>query len=172
MAKPRQRKRAQGNPGQPAGFAQGNPVNPNAHPNGELQGLVMQQRADTAQWEDAQNRSPMDNVNPAQPPGFAVPAPTMGPIPGQGADGLPAPADANTAGIVPSIMARVRVAKTASTVRGGLVTLAGPDAVYTGEVVNANDDSFWVSWNDGSETIEKKANFDLVIVDDEDETEN
>lgn len=154
MAK--QRKKAQGNPGQPAGFAQGNPVNPNAHPDGELEALVMQQRADTAQWEDAQNRSPMDNVNPAQPPGFAVPAPSMGPIPGQGAD---------------AIVARVRVSKTASTVRGGQVTLAGNDDVYSGTVVNANDDSFWVSWNDGTETIEKKANFDLIIVDDEDETE-
>lgn len=162
MAKKRQ-KRAQGNPGQPAGWAQGNPVDPNAYPGGELQGLVQQQRSDTAQWEDAQNRSPMDNINPAQPPGFAVPAPTMGPIPGQGADAI-APELAGEA-----IVARVQVAKTASTVRGGRVTLAGGNQVYSGEVVNANDDSFWVAWSDGSETIEKKANFDLIIVDDEGE---
>lgn len=152
MANKKRQKRAQGNPGQPAGWAQGNPVNPNAYPGGELQGLVQQQRSDTAQWEDAQNRSPMDNINPAQPPGFAVPAPTMGPIPGQGAD---------------AIMARVSVPKTANTVRGGLVTLAGANQVYSGQVINANDDSFWVAWSDGSETIEKKANFDLIIVDDE-----
>jgi hypothetical protein len=148
---------AQENPAQPAGWAQDDPVNPNAHPNGELEQLIDGQRADTAQWEDAQNRSPIDNVNPAQPPGFAVPAPSMGPIPGQGAD---------------AIVARVFVSKTAGTIVGGKVILADDDNTAIGEVVAVDGDEFGVKWRDDeSRTWEAKRDYELVVRDDEDTDE-
>ena len=141
---------SQENPAQPQGPYVEYVVNPDAHPGGELTAIEQQKRQDTAQWEDAQNRSPIDGVNPAQPPGFAVPEPTGGPIPGQGAD---------------AIVARVFVNKTASAVIGGKVLLGTDEENYSmGEVIAVHDDFFAAKWRDAEEpTWEKKADYELVI---------
>lgn len=154
-------KEAQENPAQPAGWAVGYEVNPDAHPGGELEALEQSKRQDTAQWEDSQNRSPMDNVNPAQPPGFAVPEPSQGPIPGQGADAHPPTGP---------VVAKVFASKTAGTVTGAKVLLgSSQDNHLLGEVVAVVGDRFWVEWRDGADSIEKKADYELIIRDDEDE---
>lgn len=156
-------KEAQGNPAQPAGWAVGEAVDPDAHPNGELLALEEQKRRDTATWEDSQNRSPMDLENPAQPAGFAVPAPTGGPIMGQGADAI-------TASTEPEMVAKVFVAKTAGREEGGKVLLGTSQEDYQlGEVIAVTDEKFWVNWRDGEDSIEKKADYTLIVRDDEEE---
>jgi hypothetical protein len=157
-------KEAQGNPAQPAGWAVGEEVNPDTYPNGELLALEEQKRKDTATWEDAQNRSPMDNENPAQPAGFAVPAPSGGPIPGQGADAI------RSASV--DVVAKVFVSKTAGREEGGKVLLGTSQDDYTlGEVVAVTDQKFWVEWRDGEDSIEKKADYQLIVRDDENDEE-
>lgn len=156
-------KEAQENPAQPAGWGVAYEVNPDAHPGGELEALEQEKRRDTAQWIDEQNRSPQDNVNPAQPPGFAVPEPTGGPIPGQGADANP---PMGPSGIV----AKVFASKTAGTVTGAKVLLGtSQDNHLLGEVRAVSGEQFWVAWRDGEDSIEKKADYELIIRDDEDE---
>jgi hypothetical protein len=185
-------KEAQGNPAQPAGWAVGEEVNPDTYPNGELLALEEQKRKDTATWEDAQNRSPMDNENPAQPAGFAVPAPSGGPIPGQGADAIRSAAAASchcTDGQECSckggkchcvdrkkssvdVVAKVFVSKTAGREEGGKVLLGTSQDDYTlGEVVAVTDQKFWVEWRDGEDSIEKKADYQLIVRDDENDEE-
>jgi hypothetical protein len=149
-------KEAQENPAQPSGWAVQPAVNPDAHPGGELEALEQQKRQDTAQWEDAQNRSPMDNINPAQPPGFAVPEPSQGPIPGQGADSNPP--------MGPVVTARVFVSKTATALPGAKVLLGtGQEDYSIGQVVADVDDKMWVSWRDGEDTVENKGDYELIV---------
>lgn len=157
-------KRAQGNPAQPRGWAVDYPVNPNAYPDDELMEIERQKRLDTAQWEDVQNRSPIDNINPAQPPGFAVPEPTRGPMGYQ--DGNP-PAPMGPTGIT----ARVFAPKVGSTrpeprndeIIGSRVLLSNGRVTHLGTVVTVGADSFKVAWNDGRVTTEHKADYELVI---------
>lgn len=155
-------KEAQENPAQPAGWAVQEAVNPDAHPGGELMGIEQNKRQDTAQWEDEQNRSPQDNENPAQPSGYAVPAPTGGPIPGQGADSNPPTG--------PVMHAKVFIAKTAGTIIGGKVLLAVDDGnTVLGDVALVGEDKFGVEWRDGSSSVEAKADYELVIRDEDGE---
>jgi hypothetical protein len=157
-------KEAQGNPAQPAGWAVGEEVNPDTYPNGELLALEEQKRKDTATWEDAQNRSPMDNENPAQPAGFAVPAPSGGPILGQGADAI------RSASV--DVVAKVFVSKTAGREEGGKVLLGTSQDDYAlGEIIAVTDQKFWVAWRDGEDSIEKKADYQLIVRDDENDEE-
>ena len=175
----------EGNPAQPAGWAQYNPVDPNTYPNGnaELIAIEQQKREDTAAWEDAQNRSPMDNNNPAQPAGWAIPEGyTEQPIPGQGADALQATA---SAGGCPgecscesgaackcedcpkektaSVKSQVHILKTASSAIGGVAYLAAPGKEVVGSVVATEDNEFTVQWDDGETSVEKQEDYELIV---------
>lgn len=143
----RNAKVAQENPAQPAGWAVP-PMDANAHPGGELMAIEQEKRAETAQWEDAQNRPPVDAENPAQPAGFAVPPATGGPIPGQGADGL---------------MMAARVYSEDVTGQNGLVQLANGNLRVAGRILASDDESFIVAWEDERRTVEAKSDYDLVI---------
>ena len=153
-------KEAQGNPAQSSGWAVGEMVNPDAHPNGELLALEEQKRLETAQWEDAQNRSPMDNENPAQPGGWGV-APGQGePIPGQGADAGPPMGPTN-------IVARVFQPRTASKLSGAKVLLGTSEEDHQlGEVVAQRGDKFWVAWRDGNDSVEDTNDYELILLED------
>lgn len=140
-------KTAQENPAQPAGWAVP-PMDANAYPGGELMAIEMEKRNETAAWEDAQNRQPIDAENPAQPAGFAVPPATGGPIPGQGADGL---------------MMAANVYANDVTGENGLVELSKGNLRIAGKVLASDDDSFIVEWEDERRTVERKADYDLVI---------
>ena len=106
----------------------------------------------------------MDNENPAQPAGFAVPAPSGGPILGQGADAI------RSASV--DVVAKVFVSKTAGREEGGKVLLGTSQDDYTlGEVVAVTDQKFWVEWRDGEDSIEKKADYQLIVRDDENDEE-
>jgi len=154
-------KTGQENPAQPAGWAVQYAVNPDAHPGGELEALEQAKRRDTAQWGDEQNRSPMDNVNPAQPPGFAVPAPTGGPIPGQGADAHPPQGP---------VVAKVFRDKSAPVIGAKVLLGTSRDNHALGEVVAIVDDQFGVRWRDQEDlTWEKRADYELVVRLDDDE---
>lgn len=135
------------NPGQPAGFAVP-PMDANAHPNGELMAIEMEKRNETAAWEDAQNRAPIDGENPAQPAGFAVPPASGAPIPGQGADGL-------------MMAARVYANDVSGT--NGRVELENGNLRVAGKILAADDENFIVEWEDDRRTVESKADYDLII---------
>src|SRR3990172_804771 len=136
-------KEAQGNPAQPAGWAVAPAVNPDAHPGGELLALEEQKRQDTAAWEDAQNRSPMDNENPAQPGGWAVPPASGAQIPGQGADANPPSGPTR-------VIARVFANRSAHKITGAKVLLGTSQEDHQlGEIVGRRDGKFWVAWRDG-----------------------
>lgn len=137
------------NPAQPAGWAVP-PVDANAYPNGELMELEMQKRDETAGWEDAQNRAPIDGENPAQPAGYAVPEASGQPIPGQGADGL---------------MMAANVYADDITGENGLVELENQDIRMIGKVIAANDDEFLVQWQDSTRTVENKSDYNLILND-------
>ena len=143
-------KTAQENPAQPAGWAVP-PMDANAYPGGELMAIEQEKRGETAQWEDAQNRPPVDAENPAQPAGFAVPPATGGPIPGQGADAM-------------QVAARVY----ADDITGekGLVELSKGNVRVAGKVLAADDETMIVEWEDERRTVESKADYDLVITSD------
>lgn len=135
------------NPAQPAGWAVA-PVDADAYPGGELIAVEMEKRQETAEWEDAQNRAPIDGPNPAQAAGWAVPEATNAPIPGQGADGL-------------LMAAKV----TADDISGenGEVELVNGSLRVAGRVIAADDDSFIVEWEDERRTVENKSDYDLII---------
>lgn len=135
------------NPAQPAGWAVA-PADANAYPNGELMDLEMQKRNETAGWEDAQNRAPIDGENPAQPAGFAVPPASGAPIPGQGSDGL--------------VMAASVVADDEEG-NNGVVTLTSGNSKVSGRVLASDDSSFIVEWEDERRTVESKGDYELII---------
>lgn len=145
------------NPAQPAGFAVP-PVDADAHPGGELMAIEQEKRAETAQWEDSQNREPVDGPNPAQPAGWAVPEATGAPIPGQGADGL---------------LFAARVVADDITGEGGNVEITNGNLRVAGKILAADDETFIVEWEDERRTVENKSDYDLVITasDEEDATE-
>lgn len=139
-------KEAAENPAQPAGWAVP-PVDADAYPGGELMAIEEEKRADTAGWEDSQNRAPIDGENPAQPAGFAVPPASGAPIPGQGADGL--------------VMANVYAEDI--TGENGRVELSNGTLRMAGRVIAADDAEFIVEWEDERRTVESKNDYDLVI---------
>lgn len=147
------------NPAQPAGWAVA-PVDANAYPDGELQAIEEEKREETAEWEDAQNRAPMDNENPAQPAGYAVPEASGQPIPGQGADGLMA-----AAGLIANVYADD------ITGENGTVELQNSDLRMTGKVIAANDSEFVVQWEDSTNTVENKSDYNLILNDVEQESD-
>lgn len=139
------------NPAQPAGFAVP-PVDAEAYPNGELLEVEMEKREETAEWEDAQNRAPIDAENPAQPAGYAVPPASGQPIPGQGADGL-----MTAAAVTANVYA------TDVTGEDGLVELSNETIQVTGKVIAANETEFVVKWEDDTNTVENKSDYNLII---------
>jgi hypothetical protein len=160
-------KEAQGNPAQSSGWAVGEMVNPDAYPNGELLALEEQKRMDTATWEDAQNRSPMDNENPAQPGGWGVAPGTGQPIPGQGADAGP-PMGPTSVVSSKEIVARVFQDRSIGKYAGAKVLLGTSEEDHQlGEIVAMKGDKFWVAWRDGEDSVEKTEDYELIIREDE-----
>lgn len=157
-----ERKAQQENPGQPGGWAVA-PVD--TYSPGELQQLEEQKRRDTAKWIDEQNRSPIDNENPAQPGGWGVPPASNAPI-----HAAVEPVEPVVEEEPVEVVAKVFVSKTAGTITGGKVLLGTSQENHSiGEIKAVVGDQFWVNWRDGKESIEKKADYELVIRDDEEQ---
>ena len=99
-------------------------TNPNAHPNGELENLIDQQRTDTVDWQRNQNLSPQGDS---------------------------------------PVVAEVHVSDLNEEISDlGQVVLSSSSHRVTGSVLASTADEFWVNWEDGNQTIEKKANYTLV----------
>ena len=96
----------------------------NAHPNGELENFIDQQRTDTVDWQRNNNLSPQGES---------------------------------------PVVAEVHVSDLNEEITNlGQVTLSSSSRTITGSVLASTDDEFWVDWEDGNQSIEKKANYKLV----------
>lgn len=120
----------------------------NAYPNGELTGLIQQQREDTSLWQNTQNHSPNPNINPAELHADSnVPA----------VDRAPEVAMSNT------IVAKVFTGADEK-IEGAKVLLQDGEYQVVGKVELEAEDGFLVEWRTGRKSIEKKANYELVVV--------
>lgn len=124
----------------------------NAYPNKELETLVQDQRQDTSQWQNDQNHSPNPNLNPSSM---------------EADDHMPSV----ERGMEAEVTAKVFV-EDPENIEGGKVLLASGDFQVVGQVLVDAEDGFAVSWRTGRTSIEKKANYELVVVEgSEDEEE-
>lgn len=116
----------------------------NAHPNGELTELIEQQRKDTSDWQNAENHSPNSNLIPE----------------GHHAEEELPSVDRF---MEDSVTAKVFV-EDPNDIEGGKVLLASGPYNVVGELVADAEDAFAVQWRTGRKSIEKKANYELVVV--------
>lgn len=165
-------KKAQENPAQPFGW--GNPPSEvSSYAPGELAEIEQQKRQDTAQWEDANDANPIANEgnNPAQPAGPYVPEYAQ--VPASPANEAPDGPTGLSAAASRRVMARVFVGEEAETVRGAKVLLRDKEqgTTHVGRVVAAVGKDFWVKWQDGQDSIEKKADYELIRTEEESDEE-
>lgn len=116
----------------------------NAHPNGELVDLIKQQREDTSNWQNAENHSPNGNLNPASL---------------EADDDMPG----EDRTMETTVVSKVFVTDI-NNIEGGKVLLAADEYQVIGKVITDAEDGFAVEWRTGRKSIEKKANYDLVVV--------
>lgn len=116
----------------------------NAHPNGELTELIEQQRKDTSDWQNAENHSPNSNLIPE----------------GHHAEEELPSVDRF---MEESVTAKVFV-EDPNSIEGGKVLLASGPYNVVGELIADAEDAFAVQWRTGRKSIEKKANYELVVV--------
>lgn len=121
----------------------------NAYPNNELTHLIDDQRDDTSAWQNQQNHSPNPNLNPDS----------------LNADETMPDVERN---METEVTAKVFVSDI-NNIEGGKVLLASDDFQVIGKIVTDAEDGFAVEWRTGRKSIEKKSNYDLVVVASEEE---
>lgn len=122
-----------------------------AYPNNELIKLIEDQRRDTSDWQNTENHSPNPNIDP-----YSLDVDDDMP----GVDRT----------METQVTAKVFVSNI-DNIEGGKVLLSSGDFHVVGKVVVDAEDAFSVEWRTGRNSIEKKANYDLVVVANEDEAQ-
>lgn len=116
----------------------------NAYPNNELTDLIDGQRQDTSSWQNKQNHSPNSNLNPGS----------------VHADETMPDVDRT---MEEQVTAKVFTSDVEN-IEGAKVLLASGDFHVVGEVTTDAEEGFAVEWRTGRKSIEKKANYDLIVV--------
>ena len=127
----------------------------NAYPNEELTGLIDQQRVDTSRWQDSQNHSPNPNVNPAELHGTS----DVPPVDRTSETSVNSATDREGGEVVAKVFTGSE-----DIIEGAKVLLSDGEFQVVGKVVTDAEDGFAVEWRTGRKSIEKKANYELVIV--------
>lgn len=124
----------------------------NAYPNSELESIINDQREDTSTWQNAQNHSPNPNLNPDSV---------------KADDDMPDVERTMEAEVTAKVFAN-----NLDNIEGSKVLLSSGEFHVIGEVVYDAEDGFAVDWRTGRKSIEKKANYELVVVEGPEEYED